>query len=310
MASNVQPKPVPKHIRFILGGLAGIGAVTVCHPLDFLKTRMQLRTEGTVATEHTTFIHMAKTVILTEGPLHLFDGLSAAVMRQIFYTSARTGIFTSLNDIYSKDGQPPTIIQRLGIGVVTGVVGTFFGVPFDVALIRMSADGRLPPEERRNYHHVGDAFYRIITEEGILTLWRGIIPTMCRAVVVSTSAFVTYLQTKEFFIRRGYMQDNFSNHFVSSMISGLVTTITSLPFDAIKTRLQNMKIKDGKAEYAGMLDATTKIITKEGVSSLFRGFTPYYLRQGPFTILYFVMLEFITKEYRRFVLGDMSGAGL
>ena len=74
----------------------------MCHPLDFLKTRMQLRAEGTVAKEHVTFITMARNVIASEGPLALLDGLSAAVTRQVFYTSVRTGIFTSLNDLYSK----------------------------------------------------------------------------------------------------------------------------------------------------------------------------------------------------------------
>ena len=71
-----------------------------------------------------------------------------------------------------------------------------------------------------------------------------------------------------------------------------------------------MKLVDGKPEYFGMVDAATKIFEREGFSSFFKGFTPYYLRQGPFTVLYFVMLEAITKKYRKFVLGDTSGAGI
>ena len=35
-------------------------------------------------------------------------------------------------------------------------------------------------------------------------------------------------------------------HFVASMISGLVTTIASMPVDIAKTRLQSMKYIDGK----------------------------------------------------------------
>ena len=70
----------------------------------------------------------------------------------------------------------------------------------------MSADGSLPPSERRGYHHVGDAFYRIVREEGVLTLWRGIVPTMIRAVVISTTAFVTYLQSKEFLVNNGKLE--------------------------------------------------------------------------------------------------------
>ena len=49
-----------------------------------------------------------------------------------------------------------------------------------VSLIRMTADGRLPAAERRNYRHVGDAIVRMTREEGITTLWRGAVPTMAR----------------------------------------------------------------------------------------------------------------------------------
>jgi len=58
-------------------------------------------------------------------------------------------------------------------------------------------------------------------------------------------------------------------HFVASMISGLVTTIASMPVDITKTRyhlntlpysitlflyrIQNMKIIDGKPEYTGAI---------------------------------------------------------
>ena len=41
-------------------------------------------------------------------------------------------------------------------------------------------------------------------------------------------------------------QDGIFCHFVASMISGLVTTIASMPVDIAKTRLQSMKYVDGK----------------------------------------------------------------
>ena len=37
------------------------------------------------------------------------------------------------------------------------------------------------------------------------------------------------------------------------MISGFITTVASMPVDIAKTRIQNMKIIDGKPEYRGTL---------------------------------------------------------
>lgn len=36
----------------------------------------------------------------------------------------------------------------------------------------MTADGKLPPAERRGYKNVFNALFRITKEEGILALWK------------------------------------------------------------------------------------------------------------------------------------------
>ena len=53
------------------------------------------------------------------------------------------------------------------------------------------------------------------------------------------------------YIYLGYFNEGIFLHFCASMISGLVTTAASMPVDIAKTRIQNMKIIDGKPEYKG-----------------------------------------------------------
>lgn len=53
------------------------------------------------------------------------------------------------------------------IGMAAGAVGAFVGTPAEIALIRMTADGRLPLAEKRGYKNVFDALIRISREEGI-----------------------------------------------------------------------------------------------------------------------------------------------
>ena len=57
----------------------------------------------------------------------------------------------------------------------------------------------------------------------------------------------------------GYIQDGIFCHFVASMISGLVTTIASMPVDIAKTRIQSQKYIDGKPEYKGAIDVLSKV---------------------------------------------------
>jgi len=87
--------------------------------------------------------------------------------------------------------------------MVAGMTGAFVGTPAEVALIRMTADGRLPLAERRNYKNVVEALLRITKEEGLLTLWRGAIPTMGRAMVVNAAQLASYSQAKQYLLGTG-----------------------------------------------------------------------------------------------------------
>lgn len=47
----------------------------------------------------------------------------------------------------------------------------------------------------------------------------------------------------------------------------------------------------------------------EGVFALWKGFTPYYMRLGPHTVLTFIFLEQMNAAYFKFVLGiEAKGA--
>lgn len=194
------------------------------------------------------------------------------------------------------------------LGMVAGGVGAFVGTPAEVSLIRMTADGRLPPAERRNYTGVFNALSRMVKEEGILTLWRGCVPTIGRAMVVNAAQLSSYSQAKTQLLATGKFSEGILLHFVASMISGFITTAASMPVDIAKTRIQNMKIgPDGKPEFKGAADVVIKVIRHEGLFALWKGFTPYYARLGPHTVLTFIFIEQLNSAYNRFVLNEEGG---
>ncbi|XP_043933021.1 mitochondrial 2-oxoglutarate/malate carrier protein [Protopterus annectens] len=293
----------PKSIKFLFGGLAGMGATVFVQPLDLVKNRMQLSGEGARTKEYKTSFHAVGSILRKEGVRGIYTGLSAGLLRQATYTTTRLGIYTILFEKFTKqDGTPPNFFMKALIGMTAGAVGAFVGTPAEVALIRMTADGRLPVDQRRGYKNVFNALIRITTEEGVTTLWRGCIPTMARAVVVNAAQLASYSQSKQFLMDTGYFRDDILCHFCASMISGLVTTAASMPVDIAKTRIQNMRMIDGKPEYKNGLDVLVKVVRKEGFFSLWKGFTPYYARLGPHTVLTFIFLEQMNKYYKKFFL--------
>lgn len=309
MAQKEQ-KVVPNYVKFLFGGSAGMMATLFVQPLDLVKNRMQLSGMGGQAREYPTSFHAIRGILAKEGVLAMYSGLSAGLLRQATYTTTRLGIYTWLFENFSApDGTPPGFATKAALGMAAGVCGAFVGTPAEVALIRMTSDGRLPLAERRNYKNVFDSLFRITREEGVLTLWRGAIPTMGRAMVVNAAQLASYSQAKQFLLSTGYFNDNIGCHFFASMISGLVTTAASMPVDIAKTRIQNMKIIDGKPEFKGTLDVLSKVIRKEGIFALWKGFTPYYARLGPHTVLTFIFLEQLNATYNDLVLGQKGKKG-
>lgn len=302
-------KNIPNAVKFLFGGTSGMAATCFVQPLDLVKNRMQVM--KTVSGPRPSSATVLMGVVRNEGLATLYTGLSAGLLRQATYTTTRLGVYTWLFEKFSKDGKPPSFLMKAGLGVTAGASGAFIGTPAEVALIRMTSDGTLPVDKRRNYKNVFNALARIYREEGLTTLWRGATPTMGRAMVVNAAQLSTYSQAKELILGTGYVKDGIFCHFLASMISGLVTTIASMPVDIAKTRLQSQKYVDGKGEYKGALDVLGKVIKSEGFFSLWKGFTPYYFRLGPHTVITFVFLEQMNKSYMRVVHGVEGGpAGL
>ncbi|XP_012673068.2 mitochondrial 2-oxoglutarate/malate carrier protein-like [Clupea harengus] len=299
-ADSSKPKTSPKYVKFLFGGLAGMGATVFVQPLDLVKNRMQLSGQGSKAREYKTSGHALISILRNEGLTGIYTGLSAGLLRQATYTTTRLGIYTVLFErMTGADGTPPSFLLKALIGMTAGAAGAFVGTPAEVALIRMTADGRLPPDQKRGYSNVFNALARISREEGISTLWRGCIPTMARAVVVNAAQLASYSQSKQALLDSGYFRDDILCHFCASMFSGLVTTAASMPVDIVKTRIQSMRTIDGKPEYKNGLEVLVKVIRNEGFFSLWKGFTPYYARLGPHTVLTFVFLEQMNKFYKR-----------
>lgn len=300
----LKEKRIPNYAKFAIGGLAGIGGTLVVQPLDLVKTRMQLAAKVTTAGEKApTSITVIMNIIKKEGVRGLYSGLSAGILRQATYTTTRLGVYNTLEEKSTKeDGSPPPLYLKAIIGFTAGGIGAIVGTPAEVALIRMMADGRLPVEQRRGYKNVFDALFRVVKEEGVTALFRGAGPTVIRAMVLNAAQLASYSQAKEALKATGFYKEGLALHLSASLISGLIATAFSMPVDITKTTIQNMKIVNGVPEYKGAMDVLMKTARNEGVLALWKGFTPYFMRLGPHTILAFLFMEQLNLADRKSVV--------
>uniref|UniRef100_A0A1B6EEB9 Mitochondrial carrier protein n=1 Tax=Clastoptera arizonana TaxID=38151 RepID=A0A1B6EEB9_9HEMI len=304
-----EKKDVPTYVKFAIAGIGGMGSTLVVQPIDVIKNRMQLSGEGGVKREHTNSYRALGNIIQKEGFAALYHGLSANLFRQATYTTARMGFYQSSNELLQKSDRKGFTVNVMS-AMVSGFLAALLTNPSDVALVRMTTDGRLPVSQRRNYSHVFNALYRIGREEGVRGLWIGALPTICRAVAANTSQLVSYTQFKNYVIEKGYFKDNTACHLFSSCFSGFVYATLTSPFDTGKTRIQTMKTETGTPLYTGLLDVWSKTVRAEGFFALWKGYVPYLLRVTPATILLFIFCEQQTMLYKKYVMGVSDPKGL
>lgn len=310
---------------FVEGGIASIIAGCTTHPLDLIKVRMQLQGENqapvqslrpSLAFQTTTTastihpppptrvgpITVGVRIVQQDGVRALFNGVSATVLRQTLYSTTRMGLYDVLKQKWT-DPQTKSmpLPRKIAAGLIAGGIGAAVGNPADVAMVRMQADGRLPPAQRRNYKSVVDAITRMAKQEGVTSLWRGSSLTVNRAMLVTASQLASYDQIKETILRKGLMRDGLGTHVTASFAAGFVAAVVTNPVDVIKTRVMNMKVEPGAAPpYSGALDCALKTVRAEGPMALYKGFIPTISRQGPFTIVLFVTLEQVRKLLKDF----------
>jgi solute carrier family 25 oxoglutarate transporter 11 len=75
--------------------------------------------------------------------------------------------------------------------------------------------------------------------------------------------------------------------------------VVRAPVPRAGPRYQNMVVVNGVAEFSGVADTLVKTVRSSGVLSLWRGFTPYFLRLGPHTIVSLMTLEQLKALYFR-----------
>ncbi|XP_006611477.2 mitochondrial 2-oxoglutarate/malate carrier protein-like [Apis dorsata] len=288
--SEKKKERLPPVFTFINAGLSGMAATCVVHPMDVIKTRIQ------VQKEKTSLFNVIASIYREESILKFYSGLSAGLLRQATYTTVRLGIYNQLQEYWkSKYATKPNFGTLALMAATAGASGAFIGTPAEVVLVRMTSDGRLPKEQRRNYKNVFNAFARIAKEEGITTLWRGSVATMGRAVIVNISQLATYSQAKFLIATKMDIPESVELHFFASMLSGFLTTFNSMPFDIAKTRIQTLK---GVAKPPGLITMLITITKTEGFFALWKGFWPTYCKIGPHTVLTFIINEQIANLYR------------
>ena len=124
----------------------------VVHPFNTVCVRMNLASAVAASSGGTkakmSFPSYLSMTIREQGAMSLYSGLSAGLLRQIFYTTSRLGLFEVFRDEMAKY-RPTDVWSRLSTGMVAGGIAALISCPAEVTLVRISNDQTLPVAMRR-----------------------------------------------------------------------------------------------------------------------------------------------------------------
>lgn len=259
-----------------LGGTSAVFAVNFTHPIELVKTRMQVSGGGIVQT--------CQGVLGKEGVGAFWKGIVFAWGREISYTSVKLGAYAPVRDALGAGKEAPFYLKFLA-GAITGGVGSFIGNPFDVlkTLAQTNKEAALPLTAL-----VG----RMYQDQGIAGFYRGVNVNIIRACVLNATKMGFYDMSKGWVTDlTGWPRKDLRTSFSAAFVAGFFMTCTVAPFDMLRTKLMNQPT-DQKI-YTGLTDCAMKTVKADGVLSLWRGFVPIWVRFAPQATLQLLTLEYL-----------------
>ncbi|XP_063074735.1 mitochondrial brown fat uncoupling protein 1 [Engraulis encrasicolus] len=280
--------PPPLGVKVLSAGTAACIADLVTFPLDTAKVRLQIQGEsvGAAGIRYKGVFGTIATMVRTEGPRSLYNGLVAGLQRQMCFASIRIGFYDNVKLFYTGGKDNANIGIRILAGCTTGAMAVSFAQPTDVVKVRFQAQQNLQGVARR-YNGTLQAYKQIFQLEGLKGLWKGTFPNITRNALVNCTELVSYDLIKEAILTRKLMSDNLPCHFVSAFGAGFITTVIASPVDVVKTRYMNSP----PGQYTGAINCAWTMLTKEGPTAFYKGFVPSFLRLGSWNVVMFVSFE-------------------
>ncbi|XP_043969352.1 mitochondrial brown fat uncoupling protein 1 [Gambusia affinis] len=284
--------PPPLGVKMASAGAAACIADVVTFPLDTAKVRLQIQGEKQAVggIRYRGVFGTISTMVRTEGPKSLYNGLVAGLQRQLCFASIRIGLYDNVKNFYTGGKENPGVLMRILAGCTTGAMAVSFAQPTDVVKVRFQAQMNLNSVARR-YNGTMQAYRQIFLNEGLRGLWKGTLPNITRNALVNCTELVTYDLIKEAILRHKLLSDNLPCHFVSAFGAGFVTTVIASPVDVVKTRYMNSP----PGQYRSAINCAWTMMTKEGPTAFYKGFMPSFLRLGSWNVVMFVSFEQIKR---------------
>jgi len=277
----------------ISGGIAGACAKTVIAPADNIKILYQVKPD--MKFNFRNAFQTGRDIVQSQGPLGLWRGHGATLMRVIPYASitfltydryieAVTSILHgglpssettgSSGEKHGTSKGPHDTLARFVAGGLAGATSTAITYPLDLMRARQAAQINAP-----RYSSYFSGTREIIRTEGVHALWNGLRPTLVGIVPYAGFSFSIF-HTLKAQLRTTLQLDTDAQipthlRLAAGAIAGLCAQSLTYPLDIVRRRNQV-----GAMQTMSTIRSISHIFSSEGFRGLFRGLSMNWVK-GP-----------------------------
>lgn len=176
----------------LAGPLAGLAGTLVRVPMSVLKARVQLGV-------HASPMAALRSAVAAQGVRGLYAGLTATAVLDVVHATVQFAALERLTAAaVGRRKRPLTSAEEGVVGFITGATAAVATEPIDVIRTRLMAQRRAGAERGLAFGYTG-IFHGLATaakQEGILALWKGLLPRLVSMSCGSAIWYATYREAR------------------------------------------------------------------------------------------------------------------
>lgn len=177
------------------GVIAGLGAgvlesVVAVTPFETIKTAM-IDDKQTANPKYQGAVRGTLRLFADKGISGIYKGVVPVTMRQASNQMVRLGSYNAMKEYIQASKADPSAplssAETFLVGAIAGIITVYTTMPVDTVKTRMQS-----LEAKKMYSGTLNCFYKIATQESILTFWKGATPRLGRLILSGGIVFTVY----------------------------------------------------------------------------------------------------------------------
>lgn len=286
-------KPRNAGVSLLSGASAGLLSAVLFQPLDLVKTRLQVAASGTAASSANSpplsMTGTLRTIAAVEGPLALWTGLGASVIR------LSSGIGLYFGTLSLLESQVSSVFPGASNPWKTFAVGASARTLSGLMLLPVTVvKARLESGLYRGYGGVFSGLRSVARNEGARGLFAGLSVTILRDAPSSGAFYVLFRQLQA--VTGANAPETSATRKLalnasSGLVAGAASALLTQPLDVVKTQMQT------RSDGSSMRSSLMAIVRQQGLSGLMSGFLPRAWRRTLMAAVSWTVYEHLTPLY-------------